>query len=164
MTIWYTLCSFGTFFRFGYHVPRKIWQPCTSRQARTPISETWSVPATAQRLHWNFKSFAKKLNSDKLTKAGRVKHGVDCRYVQAGRRYAKRSNNCLLFGRQDWKGEFSSVNSWPIKTFLSLFPFSYFICLQRKRGGRGIWFVFLPVLRGQRLRRIHYLSTCGTKR
>jgi hypothetical protein len=27
MTIWYSLCSFGTFFRFGYHVPLKIWQP-----------------------------------------------------------------------------------------------------------------------------------------
>jgi hypothetical protein len=23
MTIWYILCSFGTFFRFGYRVPRK---------------------------------------------------------------------------------------------------------------------------------------------
>jgi hypothetical protein len=23
MTIWYSLCSFGTFFRFGYHVARK---------------------------------------------------------------------------------------------------------------------------------------------
>jgi hypothetical protein len=28
MTIWYILCSFGTFFRFWYHTPRKIWQPC----------------------------------------------------------------------------------------------------------------------------------------
>jgi hypothetical protein len=28
MTIWYILCSFGTFFRFWYRVPRKIWQPC----------------------------------------------------------------------------------------------------------------------------------------
>jgi hypothetical protein len=28
MTIWYILCSFGAFFRFWYHVPRKIWQPC----------------------------------------------------------------------------------------------------------------------------------------
>jgi hypothetical protein len=27
MTIWYILCSFGTFFRSWYHVPRKIWQP-----------------------------------------------------------------------------------------------------------------------------------------
>jgi hypothetical protein len=27
MTIWYILCSFGTFFRFWYHVTRKIWQP-----------------------------------------------------------------------------------------------------------------------------------------
>jgi hypothetical protein len=27
MTIWYILCSFGTFFRFWYHVPRKILQP-----------------------------------------------------------------------------------------------------------------------------------------
>jgi hypothetical protein len=26
MTIWYILYSFGTFFRFWYHVPRKIWQ------------------------------------------------------------------------------------------------------------------------------------------
>jgi hypothetical protein len=25
--IWYILYSFGTFFRFWYHVPRKIWQP-----------------------------------------------------------------------------------------------------------------------------------------
>jgi hypothetical protein len=25
--VWYILCSFGTFFRFWYHVPRKIWQP-----------------------------------------------------------------------------------------------------------------------------------------
>jgi hypothetical protein len=28
MTNWYILCSFGTLFRFWYHVPRKIWQPC----------------------------------------------------------------------------------------------------------------------------------------
>jgi hypothetical protein len=27
MTIWNILCSFGTFFRFWYRVPRKIWQP-----------------------------------------------------------------------------------------------------------------------------------------
>jgi hypothetical protein len=27
--IWYFLCSFGTFFLVWYHVPRKIWQPCT---------------------------------------------------------------------------------------------------------------------------------------
>jgi hypothetical protein len=26
MTIWYIVCWFGTFFRFWYHVPRKIWQ------------------------------------------------------------------------------------------------------------------------------------------
>jgi hypothetical protein len=26
MTNWYILYSFGTFFRFWYHVPRKIWQ------------------------------------------------------------------------------------------------------------------------------------------
>jgi hypothetical protein len=29
-TIWYILCSFGTFFRFWSHVPRKIWQPWLS--------------------------------------------------------------------------------------------------------------------------------------
>jgi hypothetical protein len=35
MDIWYILSPFGTFcvhfvhfFWFGYHVPRKIWQPC----------------------------------------------------------------------------------------------------------------------------------------
>jgi hypothetical protein len=28
MTIWYILYSFGTFFRFWYHAPRKILQPC----------------------------------------------------------------------------------------------------------------------------------------
>jgi hypothetical protein len=27
MIIWYILYSFGTFFRFWCHVPRKIWQP-----------------------------------------------------------------------------------------------------------------------------------------
>jgi hypothetical protein len=27
MTIWYIMCSFGTFFQFWYHVPRKIWLP-----------------------------------------------------------------------------------------------------------------------------------------
>jgi hypothetical protein len=27
MIIWNMLCSFGRFFRFWYHVPRKIWQP-----------------------------------------------------------------------------------------------------------------------------------------
>jgi hypothetical protein len=27
MAIWYILYLFGTFFRFGYHVPRKIWKP-----------------------------------------------------------------------------------------------------------------------------------------
>jgi hypothetical protein len=26
MTIWYILCSFGTFCRFCYRGPRKIWQ------------------------------------------------------------------------------------------------------------------------------------------
>jgi hypothetical protein len=26
--IWYILCIFGTFYRFWYHVRRKIWQPC----------------------------------------------------------------------------------------------------------------------------------------
>jgi hypothetical protein len=31
MTIWYILYSFGTFFRFWYHVPRKIWQPWLKR-------------------------------------------------------------------------------------------------------------------------------------
>jgi hypothetical protein len=30
MTIWYILCSFGTFFRLWYRVPRRIWQPWTS--------------------------------------------------------------------------------------------------------------------------------------
>jgi hypothetical protein len=29
MTIWYILSSFGTFFLFWYHAPRKIWQPCS---------------------------------------------------------------------------------------------------------------------------------------
>jgi hypothetical protein len=29
MTIWYILCSIGTFFRFWYPIPRKIWQPCS---------------------------------------------------------------------------------------------------------------------------------------
>jgi hypothetical protein len=27
LAIWYILYSFGTFFRFWYHAPRKIWQP-----------------------------------------------------------------------------------------------------------------------------------------
>jgi hypothetical protein len=27
MTIWYILCSLGTYFRFWYYVPRKVWQP-----------------------------------------------------------------------------------------------------------------------------------------
>jgi hypothetical protein len=26
-TIWYIVWSFGTFFPFGYVVPREIWQP-----------------------------------------------------------------------------------------------------------------------------------------
>jgi hypothetical protein len=30
MTIWYILCSFGTFFRLWYRVPRRIWQPWPS--------------------------------------------------------------------------------------------------------------------------------------
>jgi hypothetical protein len=30
LTIWYILYSFGTFFRFWYRVPRKIWQPCSN--------------------------------------------------------------------------------------------------------------------------------------
>jgi hypothetical protein len=28
MTIWYMPCPSGTFLRFWYHVPGKIWQPC----------------------------------------------------------------------------------------------------------------------------------------
>jgi hypothetical protein len=35
MNIWYNLCSFGTFFRFWYHAPRKIWQPCLPRASVT---------------------------------------------------------------------------------------------------------------------------------
>jgi hypothetical protein len=26
------LCSFGAFFWFWYHVPRKIWQPCRQKK------------------------------------------------------------------------------------------------------------------------------------
>jgi hypothetical protein len=32
MAIWYILCPFGTFFRFLYHVPGKIWQPWSKSQ------------------------------------------------------------------------------------------------------------------------------------
>jgi hypothetical protein len=31
MTIWYILCSLGTFFRFWYHAQRKIWQPWSAK-------------------------------------------------------------------------------------------------------------------------------------
>jgi hypothetical protein len=36
MTIWYIWCWFGTFFRFWYHVPRKIWQPWAQRSTPSP--------------------------------------------------------------------------------------------------------------------------------
>jgi hypothetical protein len=35
MTIWYILCTFGNFFRFWYHVRRKIWQPSAVAQFNT---------------------------------------------------------------------------------------------------------------------------------
>jgi hypothetical protein len=35
--IWYILYSFGTFFRFGYHAPRKIWQPWWSPNKRAVL-------------------------------------------------------------------------------------------------------------------------------
>jgi hypothetical protein len=39
MTIWYIFYSLGTFFRFWYHVPRKIWQPLSiDRQRRRLLS------------------------------------------------------------------------------------------------------------------------------
>jgi hypothetical protein len=34
----YILCSFGTFFRFWYHVPRKIWQPWIALENQDKIS------------------------------------------------------------------------------------------------------------------------------
>jgi hypothetical protein len=34
MTIRNILCSFGTFFQFWYHAPRKIWQPWLRRGER----------------------------------------------------------------------------------------------------------------------------------
>jgi hypothetical protein len=40
ITIRYILCSFGTFFRFWYHAPRKIWQPWlkTAQNASTTLT------------------------------------------------------------------------------------------------------------------------------
>jgi hypothetical protein len=32
MIVWYILCSFGTFFRFGYHVPLKSGNSVLSRE------------------------------------------------------------------------------------------------------------------------------------
>jgi hypothetical protein len=34
MTIWYILCSFGTFPSFRYIVSRKIWQPCCGQPGK----------------------------------------------------------------------------------------------------------------------------------
>jgi hypothetical protein len=42
MTIQYILCSFGNFFRFWYHVPRKIWQPCFSPCAEWELIKVYS--------------------------------------------------------------------------------------------------------------------------
>jgi hypothetical protein len=42
MTMGYILYSFRTFFRFWYHVPRKVWQPCRSSSVTTLRSESES--------------------------------------------------------------------------------------------------------------------------
>jgi hypothetical protein len=48
MTIWYILCSIGTFcvhlvhfFRLWYHVPRKIWQPWCTHFLSSSTSALW---------------------------------------------------------------------------------------------------------------------------
>jgi hypothetical protein len=43
MTIWYSLYSLGTFFRFRYHVSRKIWQPCYWVLIRKALSRFFKV-------------------------------------------------------------------------------------------------------------------------
>jgi hypothetical protein len=41
---WYILYSFGSFFRFGHHVPIKIWQPWPQPRYRWPqIGETLKI-------------------------------------------------------------------------------------------------------------------------
>jgi hypothetical protein len=36
------MCSFGTFFRFWYYVPRKIWQPCSQFTPTELIFSSWT--------------------------------------------------------------------------------------------------------------------------
>jgi hypothetical protein len=76
-TIWYILCSFGTFFGFWYHVARKIWQP-------------WFSPA-------NVALTSRRLHRDKNLAVNRVVH-FQC--DQIGRNFAiwaKKLQNCLKF-------------------------------------------------------------------
>jgi hypothetical protein len=40
-SFWCILYSFGTFFRFWYHVPRKIWQPWSKRLNLREILSVW---------------------------------------------------------------------------------------------------------------------------
>jgi hypothetical protein len=44
MTIRQILCSFGTFFQFWYHAPRKIWQPWSHKQRTVQIQLCLQVP------------------------------------------------------------------------------------------------------------------------
>jgi hypothetical protein len=39
ITNWWISCSFGTFFRFRYREPRKIWQPCFVGNRNFPLCE-----------------------------------------------------------------------------------------------------------------------------
>jgi hypothetical protein len=44
MTIWSILCLFGSFFRFVYHVPRKIWQPWTGQRTSAFVANPFTAP------------------------------------------------------------------------------------------------------------------------
>jgi hypothetical protein len=58
MTIWYILYSFGTFFRFWYHVPRKIWQPC-ARATRKARENDKKIRIQCDQIERNFANWAK---------------------------------------------------------------------------------------------------------
>jgi hypothetical protein len=53
MTIWYSLCSFNTFFRFWYHAPRKVWHPWLPQQENATFTKiiffSWIGPAAPRR-------------------------------------------------------------------------------------------------------------------
>jgi hypothetical protein len=72
MTIWYNLCWFGTFFRFWYHVPTKIWQPCLKTLSKPPapkkVFEIWKSFRITLKTRWKLSfSLYRLITSSTLT-------------------------------------------------------------------------------------------------